>query len=85
MGSVEPMNTYDRIRLVDQMMTNVGNGYWQNKKYWPYQIEINNWYDIRDAERFCYTNFKSREWRNITRYFAFKRKEDYEWFVLRWS
>ena len=62
-----------------------------NKKYWPYQYTMS--YDmvfrssnnIKDVERWCYANFKSRNWRNKGRYFAFKRHEDYMMFLLRWS
>ena len=70
---------------VKTIIERLADGYWQNDTYWPYQMEIKSWYDISNAERFCYTNFKSRNWRNTTRYFAFKRKQDYEWFLLRWA
>jgi hypothetical protein len=55
-----------------------------NDKYWPYQFTINDWQRIRETERFCYNSFKSGNWRNRGRYFGFKRKQDYEWFLLRW-
>ena len=56
-----------------------------NKKYWPHQHVVRGWSMVRPAERWCYQNFKSRNWNNVGKYFAFKRKEDYEWFLLRWS
>jgi hypothetical protein len=56
-----------------------------NDKYWPYQFTIKDWQRIRETERFCYTSFKSCNWRNRGRYFGFKRKQDYEWFLLRWQ
>lgn len=84
-----------------QSMTGVGKGIFSNtgmrgewgewgfsghnKKYWPYQHTMKAWSIVRPAEDWCYQNFKSRNWRNVGKYFAFKRKEDYEWFVLRWS
>ena len=55
-----------------------------NDKYWPYQYELKDWQHIYMVERFCYSNFKSSNWRNRGRYFGFKRKQDYEWFLLRW-
>jgi hypothetical protein len=54
-------------------------------KYWPYDLEVKELKQHTEAERFCYTHFKTRNWRNHGVYFYFKRKEDYEWFVLRWS
>lgn len=55
-----------------------------NKKYWPYQIKL-DLDKLLAAERWCYVNFKSRNWRNVGGSFAFKRQEDYEWFLLRWA
>jgi hypothetical protein len=73
-----------------QPMTNIGSifdraigGHSFNEKYWPH-VKMVSWKEIFDAERFCYTNFKSRNWRNAGQFFAFKRKRDYEWFLLRW-
>ena len=74
------MNTSDRIKLVDKMI----GGYDFNKTYWPH-VKTVAWIDYREAERFCYQHFKSKNWRNQGLHFAFKRVEDYEWFVLRWS
>ncbi len=79
------MNNLTVQSIIDQTILNKNNGHWHNKTHWPYQLEIKSWYDIGNAERFCYDNFRSGNWRNTTRYFGFKRKEDYEWFVLRWS
>ncbi len=56
-----------------------------NEKYWPHQFEFQSWHPIIPAERFCYSNFKSSNWRSRGRYFGFKRKQDYEWFLLRWQ
>jgi len=70
---------------VQRMLDIMGGGYEFNKTYWPYVVTIS--YDqYYNAERWCYEHFKSRNWRNQgMRYFAFKRKEDYEWFLLRWA
>jgi hypothetical protein len=63
-----------------------------NKKYWPHQIRLrtveNNelsHHNVEKMERFCYDNFKSREWNNHNRYFVFKREEDLTFFMLRWG
>ena len=56
-----------------------------NDKYWPHQFEFQSWIPVLAAERFCYDNFKSCNWRNRGRYFGFKSKKDYAWFVLRWQ
>lgn len=56
-----------------------------NDKYWPYQFAFDHWKDLSKAEKFCYQNFKGRYWRSQGRYFGFKRKQDYEWFLLRWQ
>ncbi len=53
-----------------------------NKKYWPHQVTVK---DTQDAERWCYDNFKSGNWRNIGRYFAFKNGQDATMFMLRWA
>lgn len=53
-----------------------------NKKYWPHHIVVNN---NADAERWCYDNFKSCNWRNVGRYFAFKSEHDATLFALRWA
>ena len=74
------MNTSDRIKLVDRMI----GGHDFNKTYWPY-VKMVAWNEYAPAERFCYDNFKTKNWRNRGQHFAFKRKEDYEWFILRWS
>lgn len=52
-----------------------------NKKYWPHQVEVAN---MQDAERWCYERFKSSNWRNVGRYFAFKQGADATAFALRW-
>ena len=59
-----------------------GHGF--NEKYWPY-VKMVSWHNMFEAERFCYASFKGRNWRSAGQFFAFKRKADYEWFVLRWS
>ena len=53
-----------------------------NKKYWPHQVFVD---DKQSAERWCYENFKSSEWRNVGRYFAFKQGADATAFALRWA
>lgn len=53
-----------------------------NKKYWPHHVSVK---EPRDAaERWCYENIKSSEWRNVGPYFAFKRSGDATMFALRW-
>lgn len=55
-----------------------------NTKYWPHHQRC-TWSDVHEIERWCYENCKSRNWRNLGQHFAFKRKEDYAYFILRWS
>jgi hypothetical protein len=55
-----------------------------NKKYWPFQIQMTE-PDYGEQERWCYANFKSANWRNYGRMFAFKRQEDATLFMLRWG
>ena len=59
-------------------------GHTFNQRYWPY-VKMVLWNQYFDAERWCYQNFKSRNWRSQGQYFAFKRKEDYTFFMLRWE
>jgi len=54
-----------------------------NKRYWPHQITTGD--DVEAKERWCYENLRSRDWRNVGSYFAFKRGEDATLFALRWS
>ena len=56
-----------------------------NKKYWPYQYSIDAWSKVSATEQWCWQNFKGRNWRNVGRHFAFKRKEDAALFLLKWS
>lgn len=79
MGGLKPMKQDDITRMIYAL-----GGHTFNKTYWPHVIEITV-HDYDKAERFCYDNFRSRNWRSQGPYFGFKRKEDYEWFVLRWS
>jgi hypothetical protein len=55
-----------------------------NKKYWPHHITVSP-VKIADAERWCYENFKSKQWRSVGTYFAFKSGADATVFTLRWS
>lgn len=55
-----------------------------NKKYWPVHITVGPT-KIADAERWCYANLKSSEWRNVGTYFAFKQEQDSIMFSLKWS
>jgi hypothetical protein len=55
-----------------------------NKKYWPYQYNVGR-EDRWDTERWCYSNFKSRNWNSYRNQFVFKRKEDAMLFALRWT
>lgn len=73
MNSTEPL-----IRtIIDSFQT-------FNSTHWPYTFKVEI-FSIYVAERWCYQNFKSKYWSNKGPVFAFKHKEDYEWFVLRWS
>ena len=54
-----------------------------NKKYWPHQAEV-DWRMIKDIERWCYTHFKSGNWRRTELWIAFKREQDFVLFALRW-
>ena len=57
-----------------------------NKTYWPYQFTPYNSTSIGSMERWCWENIShGRYWRNYGNKFAFKRKEDAAFFILRWS
>jgi hypothetical protein len=77
---VQPMDV-DTGSLFEQLTAKVFN-----PKYWPYQHKVsatktNRW----EVERWCYDNFKSRNWNSYRNQFVFKRKEDAMLFALRWS
>lgn len=55
-----------------------------NKKYWPYHVDAQFIDNGKLQERWCYDNLKSSEWRNVGRYFAFKREQDAMLFTLKW-
>jgi hypothetical protein len=55
-----------------------------NAKYWPH-VKMLSWIQVHEAERWCYANFKSGNWRSRALHFAFKREQDYMLFLLRWS
>jgi hypothetical protein len=55
-----------------------------NTKYWPHQYYV-NYLDRQEVERWCYDNFKSRNWNSYRNQFVFKRKEDAMLFALRWT
>jgi hypothetical protein len=79
---VQPMNMgSNRLFKYEQSYLNIH----QNKRYWPYRIVIRDWYDIYEAERFCYDNFRSRNWRNVAKYFYFKNQNDAALFTLKWG
>jgi predicted HAD superfamily hydrolase len=78
-GNIEPMSYADSLIQKWYEEKEI------NETYWPYQHQIKDWKHIYTVERFCYDNFKSKNWRNRGRTFAFKRKQDYEWFLLRWQ
>jgi hypothetical protein len=69
---------------IDRMLDIFVGGHTFNQTYWPH-VKMVAWNEMFLAERFCYDNFKTRNWRNRGQHFGFKRKEDFEWFVLRWS
>lgn len=54
-----------------------------NKKYWPHQVKINNNFD--EAERWCYDNLKSCNWRNVGTHYAFKKGDEATMFALKWT
>lgn len=79
---VQPMTGHaGQIFSTDK--TYVG-GYNFNLKYWPH-VTMVTWQHVLDAERWCYKNFKSRNWRNSGQFFAFKREQDFLLFTLKWS
>ena len=55
-----------------------------NKKYWPHQFRIDK-QDIAELERWCYDHFKSGDWRNYGKLFAFKRQDDATLFALKFA
>lgn len=55
-----------------------------NKKYWPYQYTVKRDH-VFEAERWCWQQFKGRDWNNTYQKFAFKRSQDAVMFALRWS
>jgi hypothetical protein len=52
-----------------------------NPNYWPH-VKTLPWDKMFKAERWCYDNLKSRNWRNQGVHFAFKREQDYMMFML---
>lgn len=66
-------------------LTDASDGYLMrvlNKRYWPHQVSVQ---EFTAAEQWCYANFKSGNWRNVGKTFAFKRGEDATWFKLKWQ
>lgn len=58
--------------LVDSGWTNVKlNRFYNNEE----AIDINNW-----LEQNC-----TDEWKNLSTRYIFKKKQDAEWFILRWQ
>jgi hypothetical protein len=55
-----------------------------NKKYWPYQYDVVR-EDRWDIERWCWDNFKGRNWNSYGSKFVFKREKDAVLFALRWA
>ncbi len=80
MGNIEQMKQNDVQRIMDIMV----GGFQFNKTYWPYTKTV-AWHEVEEVDKFCYKHFRSRNWRSRGQHFAFKRKEDYEWFILRWA
>lgn len=76
---VQPMQTKG-VSIFDKAI----GGHSFNEKYWPH-IKTISWNQLFEAERWCYQNFRSRNWRNQGLHFAFKREQDYALFLLRWS
>lgn len=54
-----------------------------NKRYWPESVDIIP-ANKQDAERWCYENLKSANWRDIGIRFYFKRGQDATLFALKW-
>lgn len=62
-----------------------------NNRHWPHQFRVERKYDDIDENivRWCYSNFKSANWRQVTLtwdtdIFLFKLQQDATLFVLRW-
>jgi hypothetical protein len=55
-----------------------------NKRYWPENVEICSTKKY-EAERWCYENLKSANWRDVGFRFYFKRGDDATLFALKWS
>ena len=56
-----------------------------NVKYWPHQFHLDkDWGEVMLAERWCYQNFKSRNWKHSGHRFVFKREADATLFALKW-
>lgn len=55
-----------------------------NRKYWPFQVQVDRDKDWAKAERWCYENFSSKNWRNVGTYFAFKDGASATAFSLKW-
>jgi len=75
----QPMNvSYSSLFQYNPKMYNV--------KYWPYQLNLDHgpWDQVHNAERWCYENFNSRNWKHSGRQFVFKRQSDATLFALKW-
>lgn len=38
-----------------------------------------------DIKNWCGENFKKNQWQRLQQFFVFRKKQDAEWFILRWS
>ena len=49
----------------------------------PY--EIYNTSKAIEMAKYCKNSFEKDQWEILNGHFVFRKKKDYEWFVLRWS
>lgn len=47
--------------------------------------EIYNTAKAIEMTKYCEHSFKENQWKILNGYFVFRKKQDAEWFVLRWS
>lgn len=72
------------INSMYPILDKIVGGHNFNKTYWPY-VKMISWDQYHKAERWCYANFKSRNWRNQGLWFAFKKETDFTLFMLKWA
>lgn len=40
---------------------------------------------VIDMDKYCKQNFKKNQWLILNGHFVFRKKQDAEWFILRWT